>query len=80
MDKSVDKHGTRKVAEAYLQYLYSAAGQALAAQCYYRPRDTKAVPEEYLKPFPKLELFTVDEVFGGWQKGPSGAFRGGRRV
>ncbi|HEY4761975.1 MAG TPA: sulfate ABC transporter substrate-binding protein [Thermoguttaceae bacterium] len=68
VDKVVDKHGTQEVAEAYLQYLYSPVGQTLAAKHYYRPRDTKDVPGELLKRFPKLELFTVDDVFGGWQK------------
>ena len=80
VDKWVDKHGTRKVAEAYLRYLYSAAGQALAAKCYYRPRDAKAVPAEYLKQFPQLALFTGQRSLRRLQKGPSGAFPGGRSV
>ena len=56
------------MAAAYLRYLYSPEGQTLAAKHFYRPRDTKSVPEEYVKRFPKVELFTVDDVFGGWQK------------
>jgi sulfate/thiosulfate-binding protein len=68
VDKMVDKHKTRKVAEAYLKYLYSPEGQTIAAKHYYRPRDVKSVPEEYMKPFSKVELFTVDDVFGGWRK------------
>ncbi len=68
VDKVVEKHGTRKVAEAYLRYLYSPEGQTIAAKHYYRPRDAKAVPREYLKPFSKVELFTVDDIFGGWRK------------
>jgi sulfate/thiosulfate transport system substrate-binding protein len=68
VDHVVDKRGTRKLAEAYLQYLYSPAGQTLAAKHGYRPRDVKTVPEEFIKQFPKLELFTIDEVFGGWKK------------
>ncbi len=68
VDTVVDRRGTRQVAEAYLQYLYSPAGQAAAAQHFYRPRDASAVPVELLRRFPKLELFTVDEAFGGWQK------------
>jgi sulfate/thiosulfate transport system substrate-binding protein len=68
VDKNVEKHGTRKVAEAYLKYLYSPEGQAIAAKHYYRPRDTKSVPEEYMKRFSKVDLFSVDEVFGGWEK------------
>jgi sulfate/thiosulfate transport system substrate-binding protein len=67
VDKNADKHGKRKVAEAYLKYLYSPEGQTIAAKHYYRPRDVKSVPEEYMKPFnAKVELFTVDDVFGGW--------------
>lgn len=68
VDKNVDKRGTRKVAEAYLRHLYSPAGQTIAAKHHYRPRDEKAVPTEYLTKFPKVELFTVDDVFGGWKK------------
>jgi sulfate/thiosulfate transport system substrate-binding protein len=68
VDRNVDKHGTREVAEAYLKYLYSPEGQAIAAKHYYRPRDTKSVPPENLKHFSKVELFTIDDVFGGWEK------------
>ena len=71
VDKIVDKHGTRKVAEAYLKYLYSPEGQTIAAKHYYRPRDAKSVPAEYLKRFSKVELFTIDDVFGGWREGPA---------
>ena len=53
VDKWVDKHGTRKLAEAYLRYLYSPEGQTLAAKHYYRPRDRKAVPADYLERFPR---------------------------
>jgi sulfate transport system substrate-binding protein len=77
VDRVVDKRGTRKVAEGYLQYLYSPAGQTAAAKHYYRPRDAKAVPEEFTKRFPKLDLFTVDEVFGGWQKAQAEHFDDG---
>jgi len=68
IDKVVDKRGTREVAEAYLEYLYSPTGQKLAAKHYYRPRDGESVPKELLEKFPDVELFTVDDVFGGWQK------------
>jgi sulfate transport system substrate-binding protein len=68
VEKVADKHGTRKTAEAYLQYLYSPEGQAIAAKHYYRPRDAKGVPEEFMKQFPAVELFTIDDVFGGWEK------------
>ena len=66
VDKVVDKHGTRKVAQAYLDYLYSPEGQEIAAQNYYRPRDPK-VAAKYAKQFAKVNLFTIDEVFGGWR-------------
>jgi sulfate/thiosulfate transport system substrate-binding protein len=68
VDKIADKHGTRKLAEGYLKYLYSPEGQTIAARHYYRPRDVKSVPEEYMKPFAKVDLFTIDDVFGGWRK------------
>jgi sulfate/thiosulfate transport system substrate-binding protein len=68
VDKNVDKHGTREVAEAYLKHLYSPEGQTIAAKNYYRPRETKSVPAELLNNFPKVELFTIDDVFGGWDK------------
>jgi sulfate/thiosulfate transport system substrate-binding protein len=67
VDKVVDKKGTRKVAEAYLQYLYTDEGQEIAAQNYYRPTSEK-VAKKYAAQFPKVKLFTIDEVFGGWSK------------
>lgn len=67
VDKNVDKRGTRKVAEAYLQYLYSDEGQEIAAQNYYRPISEK-IAKKYATQFPKVKLFTIDEVFGGWTK------------
>jgi len=77
VDKNAEKHGTLEVAEAYLKYLYSPEGQMLAAKHYYRPRETGGVPEEYLKRFPKVELFTIDDVFGGWRKAQSDHFNDG---
>ena len=65
VDKVVDKHGTRKVADAYLNYLYSPEGQDIAGRHFYRPRDAKAA-EKYKKQFSAVKLFTIDEVFGGW--------------
>ncbi|HJV74972.1 MAG TPA: sulfate ABC transporter substrate-binding protein [Noviherbaspirillum sp.] len=65
VDKVVDKKGTRKAAEAYLQYLYTDEGQEIAAQNYYRPTSEK-VAKKYAAQFPKVKLFTIDEVFGGW--------------
>ncbi|ELI6453113.1 sulfate transporter subunit [Yersinia ruckeri] len=67
VDKVVDKRGTREVADAYLKYLYSPVGQTIAAKNFYRPRDT-AVAAKFANEFPKLKLFTIDEVFGGWTK------------
>ncbi|HET7833163.1 MAG TPA: sulfate ABC transporter substrate-binding protein [Gallionella sp.] len=67
VDKNVDKHGMRKVAEAYLEYLYSPEGQEIAAKNFYRPTDEK-VAQKYAKQFPKLKLITIDKVFGGWTK------------
>ncbi len=66
VDKNVDAKGTRKVAEAYLAYLYSPEGQEIAAKNFYRPTDP-AIAAKYETVFPKIPLVTVDEVFGGWQ-------------
>jgi sulfate/thiosulfate transport system substrate-binding protein len=67
VDKVVDQKGTRKMATAYLEYLYSPQGQEIAAKNFYRPRSSE-VAEKYGKQFPKIELFTIDDVFGGWTK------------
>ena len=67
VDKVADKRGTREVATAYLQYLYSPEGQNIAGQNYYRPIDPVAAAK-YAKTFPKVNLFTIDAVFGGWAK------------
>jgi sulfate transport system substrate-binding protein len=67
VDKVVDKRGTRKVAEAYLKYLWSPEAQEIAAQKGLRPRSA-AVLAKHAKTFPKVNTFTVDEVFGGWLK------------
>ncbi len=66
VDKVVDKRGTRQVAEAYLQYLYSEQGQEIAAKHFYRPINEK-VAEKYATQFPKIELFRIDDAFGGWK-------------
>jgi sulfate transport system substrate-binding protein len=65
VDKNADKHGTRALAQAYLEYLYSPVGQEIAAKNFYRPR-LPAVAEKYSAEFPKLNLFTLEEVFGSW--------------
>ncbi|MGE0024791.1 MAG: sulfate ABC transporter substrate-binding protein [Hyphomicrobium sp.] len=76
VDKVVDKKGTRKVAEAYLKYLYTAEGQDLAGKHYYRPRDAAAA-EKYKAQFSPVKLFTIDEVFGGWAKATEVHFKDG---
>ena len=67
VDTVVDKKGTRAVAKAYLEFLYTPAGQEIAARHYYRPRDSQ-VAAKYAKQFPEVKLFTIDEAFGGWGK------------
>jgi sulfate/thiosulfate-binding protein len=76
VDKVVAKHGTRKVAEAYLKYLYSAKGQEIAARHYYRPR-LRTVATKYQAKFPKVKLFTIDQIFGGWSKAQKAHFADG---
>jgi sulfate/thiosulfate-binding protein len=76
VDKNVDKRGTRKAAEAYLQYLYSDEGQEIAAKNYYRPTSAK-VAQKYAGQFPKVTLFTIDDAFGGWQKASKAHFADG---
>ncbi|WP_018229102.1 sulfate ABC transporter substrate-binding protein [Methyloversatilis universalis] len=76
VDKVVDKRGTRAVATAYLEYLYSPEGQEIAAQNYYRPIDPK-VAAKYAKTFAPVKLFTIDAEFGGWQKAQKAHFADG---
>ncbi len=76
VDKVADRRGTRKVAEAYLNFLYSEAGQEIAAQNYYRPTNDK-VAKKYDAQFPKLKLLTIDEVAGGWSKAQKAHFADG---
>jgi sulfate transport system substrate-binding protein len=67
VDANVDKHGTRAVAEAYLKFLYSPQGQAIAAKHYYRPRSGEAMAQ-YAHQFPKVNLFTLKDTFGDWRQ------------
>jgi sulfate transport system substrate-binding protein len=76
VDKNTEKHGTTELAKAYLTYLYSPEGQDVAARNYYRPRDKK-VAAKYAKQFPKVKLFTIDKVFGGWKKAQPAFFGDG---
>ncbi len=68
VDNVVDKHGTRDLAEAYLQYLYSPIGQKLAAKHFYRPISPEHADPKDLARFPKLKLTSVNELFGSWDK------------
>jgi sulfate transport system substrate-binding protein len=76
VDRVVAKKGTKAVAEAYLQFLYSPEGQEIAAKHYYRPRDAK-VAARYGNRFAKVQLFTIDEAFGGWQAAQKAHFADG---
>jgi sulfate/thiosulfate transport system substrate-binding protein len=76
VDANVDRKGTRKVAEAYLQYLYSDDGQDIAANWFYRPRSA-AVFARHTVQFSKLKLFTIEDKFGGWAKAQATHFADG---
>jgi len=76
VDKVVDRRGTRKAAEAYLQFLYSPQGQELAAKHHFRPRN-QAVLAKYASKFPKIRLVTIDQVFGGWAQAQKVHFNDG---
>jgi len=76
VDKVVEKNGTRKVAEAYLTFLYSKEGQEIAGKHFYRPRDPE-VAAKYAEVFPKIELITIDDEFGGWKKAQKEHFNDG---
>src|SRR6185295_4936790 len=76
VDKVAAKHKTVQAATAYLQYLYTPEGQEIAARHFYRPRN-QAVAAKYAAQFPKVQLFTVDQVFGGWAKAQKTHFADG---
>ena len=76
VDKVVDKKGTRAVAQAYLEYLYTPEGQEIVARHFYRPR-LAAVAAKHASQFPKISLFTIDEAFGGWTKAQKTHFADG---
>ncbi len=76
VDKVVDRRGTRKVAQAYLEFLYSPEAQEIAARHYYRPR-LEAVRLKHAATFRHVETFTIDEVFGGWSKAQKTHFADG---
>jgi sulfate/thiosulfate transport system substrate-binding protein len=76
VEKNAERHGTKAAAEAYLAFLYGTEGQELAVKHFYRPRDPK-VAASHASRFPKLDLVTVDGVFGGWQKAQATHFGDG---
>jgi sulfate/thiosulfate-binding protein len=76
VERNAARHGTAEVAKAYLEFLYTPAGQEIAAKHFYRPRDPK-VAAAHAARFPKIELVTVDQVFGGWQKAQATHFADG---
>ena len=76
VDRNVDRRGTRAVAQAYLDYLYSDEGQDLAGQHFYRPTSDKAAAR-YAKQFPRLQLFSIDQAFGGWAQASQAHFADG---
>jgi len=77
VDKNVDKKGTRAVAQAYLEYLYSEEGQDIAGKNFYRPAISEKARAKYARQFPKLNLFTIDAAFGGWARADKEHFADG---
>jgi sulfate/thiosulfate transport system substrate-binding protein len=77
VDRNVDKHKTRAVAQAYLEYLYSPQGQRLAAKHFFRPRHPEYADPQDMARFVKTELITIDDVFGGWNKAQTVHFKDG---
>ena len=77
VDKNVDKKGTRAVATAYLEYLYTEEGQDIAGKNFYRPAVSDKAKAKYASQFPKIKLFTIDEAFGGWEKADKEHFADG---
>ena len=76
VDKNVDKDGNRNLAKGYLNYLYSPKGQDLAAQYFFRPRNPQ-IAAKYAAQFPKIKLFSIGDVFGGWAKAQKTHFLNG---
>ena len=77
VDKNVDRHGTRKVAEAYLGFLYTARGQQLAARHHFRPSRPELVSAAELAQFAPVITVTIDNAFGGWKKAQAAHFADG---
>ena len=76
IDKVVDRRGTRKVAEAYLRYLYTPEGQDIVARNFYRPR-AEDIAQKYASQFPAMKLVTIDDTFGGWETAQAKHFADG---
>ena len=68
VDRNVDRKGTRAAAEEYLKYLYTEEGQDIAGKNFYRPAVSRKAQARYAKQFPKLNLFTIEQAFGGWAR------------
>ena len=77
VDGNVDAKGTRKAAEAYLQFLYTPQAQAVIARHHYRPFKPEFAKKEDLDQLPKIKLFTIDAEFGGWSKVQTAHFGAG---
>jgi sulfate transport system substrate-binding protein len=77
VDRNVNRHGTRKQAEAYLRFLYTAEGQRIVAQHYYRPAEPDLVPAAERANFPAVKWVTIDDAFGGWKKAQATHFADG---
>jgi sulfate transport system substrate-binding protein len=77
VDKNVDRKGTRAAAEEYLKYLYTEEGQDIAGKNFYRPAVSQKAQAKYAKQFPKLNLFTIEQAFGGWAKADKEHFADG---
>ncbi|MES2977074.1 MAG: sulfate ABC transporter substrate-binding protein [Pseudomonadota bacterium] len=77
VDRNVDRKGTRAVAEEYLKYLYTEEGQDIAGKHFYRPAASEKARAKYAKQFAKINLFTIDQAFGGWEKADKEHFADG---
>lgn len=74
VDVNVDRRGTREIAEAYLEFLYTEMGQEIAGRHYYRPMISESAREQFRDRFPEIELFTIDDIFGGWKTASAAHF------
>jgi len=77
VDRNVERRGTRALAEEYLKYLYTEEGQDIIGKNFYRPAVSKAAQAKYARQFPPLDLFTIEQAFGGWAKADKEHFADG---